>query len=55
MNDEDKNREQNKPLDEEEQIAEAVERSYGRRMAGTELKTKTPAEEDNARTSEPPK
>ena len=55
MNDEDKNREQSKPLDEEEQIAEAVERSYGRRMAGTEPKTRTPPEEDGAATSQPPK
>jgi len=55
MNDEDKNREQSKPLDEEEQIAEAVERSYGRRMAGTEPKTKTPTEEGDAGIRKPPK
>jgi hypothetical protein len=55
MNDEDKNREHSKPLDEEEQIAEAVERSYGRRMAGTEPKTKTPNKEGDAGISQPRK
>jgi hypothetical protein len=55
MDDKDKSRKQTKPLDEEEQIAEAVERSYGRRMVGTEPKTKTPSEEDVSGTSQPPK
>jgi len=56
MNDKNKTREQSEPLDEEEQIAEAVERSYGRRIVGTEPKTKAPTTEgDAAGISQPPK
>ncbi|MFL6816594.1 MAG: hypothetical protein ACJ8EF_01450 [Bradyrhizobium sp.] len=44
MKQEDPKPQQQPPGDEEDQIADVVERSYGRRMLGTETDAKTPEE-----------
>jgi hypothetical protein len=44
MKQEDPKPQQQPPADEEDQIADVVERSYGRRMLGPETDAKTPEE-----------